>query len=182
MNKNVNNSCICELGYNKGAFRKTIENNIFTVFGNISKNNSIVLRYHGELIDSICYEKYENNLYIKYYFDDDKNNIFKENLAKCAKCIGENYCILIDLCNNSKITFSFCLEEDLEKDDLMSFNLNIQNDLLSSFIDKYDCDCANISSNSNLPVLKTKSDLKIKKIIQILKNYFMMIKNRITSA
>lgn len=176
MNENVNNSCICTIGYDKGAFKKQVENNIFTIFGNISKNNTIVLRYHGELIDNICYEQYENNLYIKYFFDDDKNALNKVNLAKCTKCIGENYCTLIELENHNKITFSFCTAQDLEKEGLMSFNLNISEDLLSSFVNKYE-----EKTSENLPVLENKHEIKLKNIIQTIKDYFIILKRKITS-
>ena len=77
MNENIN-TCVCNIGFNKGALKKSIENNIFTIFGNISKYSSIVLRYHGELIDNICYEQYNNNLYIKYFFDDDANILIEQ--------------------------------------------------------------------------------------------------------
>lgn len=174
MNENANNPCICDLGYDKGALKKQIENNIFTIFGNISKNNSIVLRYHGDLIDNICYEQYENNLYIKYFFDDDKTNIHTAKLAKCTKCIGENYCALIELKEHCKITFSFCLEHDLEKEDFMSFNLNIREDILSSFMNKYE-EPLGINSNPNLPTIETRKDISLKNILQTIKNYFLAI-------
>ena len=32
MNEFVKFECACDLGYNKGALKKTIENNIFTIF------------------------------------------------------------------------------------------------------------------------------------------------------
>lgn len=176
MNKNENTACICNLGCEKGAFKKQIENNIFTIFGNITKNNSIILRYHGELIDNICYEQYENNLYIKYFFDDDKNNMFETPLAKCTKCIGENYCALIELKEYNKITFSFCLKENLEKEKLMSFNLNINDDLLTAFMNKYD---DNI--NTNLPVLESRQTITLKDILQKITGYLSIIKKKLTS-
>ncbi len=181
MDENANNSCICDTGYSNGIFKKTIENNIFTIFGNISQNNNIILRYHGELIDNICYEQYENNLYIKYFFDDDQNNIIKTNLAKCTKCIGENYCTLLNLAHHSKITFSFCLKENLEKENLMSFNLNIQEDLLTSFMNKYNIE-ENVINSSNLPALETKQTTKFKNILQGIKDYLILIKKKLTSV
>ncbi len=177
MNKNANNTCICNLAFDKCAIKKTIENNIFTIYGNISKNSSIVLRYHGELIDSICYEKYENNLYIKYFFDDDKTSINYKCLAKCTKCIGENYCALIDLENHEKITFYFCSQDNITSEDLMSFNLNISENLLSSFISRYED-----RINENLPVVESKKELRIKSIIQTIKDYFILLKKKITSV
>lgn len=176
MNENVNTTCICNLACDKCTIKKTIENNIFTVFGNIAKNNNIVLRYHGELIDNICYEKYENNLYIKYFFDDNKTNTLHQCLAKCTKCVGENYCTLIDLGAHEKITFSFCTKDNMDKEDLMSFNLNISEDLLSLIMDKYEN-----KPNEYLPVVETKKEIRIKNILQIIKDYFALLKRKITS-
>lgn len=181
MNENVNNSCICGIAYTNGVFKKTIENNIFTIFGNICKNNNIILRYHGELIDNICYEQYGNNLYIKYFFDDDKSTTTSLNLAKCTKCVGENYCMLLALDNHSKITFSFCLKEDLGKENLMSFNLNIKEDILTNFINKYSED-ETTAINYNLPVLENKHTINFKKILQGIKEYLLSIKKKLTSA
>ena len=177
MNENVNNSCICNLACDKCAIKKTIENNIFTIFGNVSKNSSIVLRYHGELIDSICYEKYENNLYIKYFFDDNKADTISQCLAKCTKSVGENYCVLIDLEKHEKITFSFCTKDNLEKDNLMSFNLNISEDILSLVMDKYEDD-----KDKNLHVLESKKDIKIKTMLETIKDYLILLKRKITSV
>ncbi len=177
MNENENNTCICNLACDKCTIKKTIENNIFTIFGNVSKNSSIVLRYHGELIDSICYEKYENNLYIKYFFDDDKATTIYQCLAKCTKCVGENYCVLIDLGNHEKITFSFCSKDNMDKNDLMSFNLNISEDLLSLVMNRYED-----KANENLPVVESKKEIKIKNIIQTIKDYFASLRRKITSV
>lgn len=181
MNENVNNSCICSDSYNNGIFKKTIENNIFTIFGNICKNNNIILRYHGELIDNICYEQYENNLYIKYFFDDDKSNTACSNLAKCTKCVGENYCIFLALDNHSKITFSFCLKEELEKENLMSFNITIKEDALTNFMKKYDEE-KEAAANYNLPTIESKHTINFKNILQGIKDYLVLIKKKLTST
>lgn len=169
MNNNSNITCICNIGFNEGALKKVIENNIFTIFGNVSKNNTIVLRYHGELIDNICYEHYNNNLYIRYFFDDDVTNTIDLPLAKCTKSIGENYCCIIELGQHEKITFFFANDKDLRKEDieLMNFNLKINDNLLDTFIEKYD------NYSSNLPVLENNKGITLKGIINRIKAYLV---------
>ena len=57
----------------------------------------------------------------------------------------------------------------------MSFNLTISEDLVSSIIDKYDD-----KPNENLPVVESKKELRIKNILQIIKDYFTLLKRKIT--
>lgn len=169
MNKNENSSCICEQGYDKGALIKTIENNVFTIYGNIVKNNHIVLRYHGKLIDSIDHNNYTNNLYISYYFNGNSTATNTIVLAKCNKCIGENYCALIPLEEHNSISFNFFVDKSSSTEtEETSFNLNITKDPLMSVLEKY-----GIEENMSLPVCEQPKQMQIKKIISAIKNFFI---------
>jgi len=141
MNENVKTPCVCELGCDKGVFKKTIENNVFTIYGNISQNSYIIIRYHGELIDNIDYENYSDNLYISYFFDENKQETRTVSLAKCTKCIGENYCALIELGEHESLTFEFnsvdAAAEHSELQEKMLFSLEIKRDLLTDVLQKY---------------------------------------------
>ena len=175
MNENVKVTCSCELGYDKGVLKKTIENNIFTIYGNITKNNYIILRYHGELIDNIDYENYENNLYISYFFDNNKEQTKISPLAKCNKCVGENYCALISLENYNNITFEFYQEKEnhehiSDNTEISSFKLDIKNDLLTDILQKY-----GIEENTKLPVTTKANELPIIKIINSIKDLFLSL-------
>lgn len=181
MDNNVNSSCICELGYEKGVLKKTIENNIFTIYGNINKSNYIVLRYHGQLIDSIDHNNYKNNLYISYYFDDNINQNHVVSLAKCSKCIGENYCTLISLENYNSISFNFfMLPEGKDNSSCYteetSFTLPITENPLTNILQKY-----GIEDNNNLPITTNDKQIQIKfkKLISWIKQLFS-IKNKET--
>lgn len=162
MNENVKITCVCELGCDKGAIKKTIENNVFTVYGNVTKNNCIIIKYHGELIDKIDYTNYENNLYISYYFDNNPETTHTIPLAKCIKCIGENYCSIIDLGEHNNISFKFNLTKNniIEKSEPTDFKLEIKKDLLTDILQKH-----GLEENTNLPIIQNSCGLQIKKII-----------------
>ena len=105
MNEFVKLDCACDTGYDKGALKKTIENNIFSIFGNINQNKTIVVRYHGILTENT--ENIPNEFYLAYFFNNDETNKTKIKLNKCCKCSGECYCGLIDLNSNTSLSFSF---------------------------------------------------------------------------
>lgn len=175
MNENVKPTCICDLGYDKGVLKKTIENNVFTIYGNINKNNYIILRYHGELIDNVNYENYTNNLYVTYFFDNNEQKKETICLAKCSKCIGENYCALIYLDEYSKINFEFTLKSNdgttvLPQDNSMNFELSIKNNPLTDIIEKIEKE-----ETSNLPVAPKDSEIQFKELINKIKLFFTSI-------
>ena len=175
MNENVKQMCICDLGYDKGVLKKTIENNVFTIYGNITKNNYIILRYHGALIDNVSYENYLDNLYITYFFDNDSKSKETICLAKCNKCVGENYCALIYLGEHDKINFNFSLKDTLENivtynDNNMIFELNIKSDPLTDIMNKYEKEEA-----SNLPIAPKDSEIRLKEMINKIKLFFTSI-------
>ena len=90
MCENVKSSCSCDVGIDKGVLKKTLENNIFTIYGNLTENNSIVLRYHGLLTDNILDNS--TTLNIEYCFDSIENDKTSLALDKCAKSLGDCYC------------------------------------------------------------------------------------------
>ena len=177
MNENVKPTCICDLGYDKGVLKKTIENNVFTIYGNINKGNYIILRYHGELIDKINYENYTSNLFITYFFDNNDEKKETICLAKCNKCIGENYCALIFLNEYSKINFEFHLENAenhiVTNDTNMIFELNITNNPLTNILEKYE-----MEEQAKLPIAPKDSEIKLRNILNKINAFFTAIFNK----
>ena len=170
MNENVKVSCVCARGYDKGVLKKTIENNIFTVYGNLNKNSYILLRYHGQLIDNIDYNNYTNNLYISYFFDGNKENISNSTLAKCEHSVGENYCALISLDEHDCIDFQFYLRSENEDNicsEATTFKLDIQIDPLENLIQKH-----GLADITALPVSQEENEIKFKKILNSIKKIF----------
>ena len=173
MNENVNITCICKLGFDKGALKKTIENNVFTIFGNLIKENSIVIRYHGILSDNIEQNNYTNNLQISYFFDKDESTRKSITLAKCTECIGENYCAIIDLENHNNISFEFIDSVSNQKDGDQPFCLDILKDPVKDFMQRY-----GFEQNNELPAILPNKN----KFYSILSNLQMFFKNLFTKS
>ena len=167
MCENVKLSCACDQGYSKGVLKKTLENNIFSIFGNITKNNSIVIRYHGELTTNVD----QNSVFdIAYFFDSNDQDIQTVPLYKCTKCIGDSYCVTIDLEKFSNLHFCFKDEKNnYEKNQDKMFCLNIAEDPIESIMQRY-----GFEKNENLPVstITTYSELNhIKTLMQKIKSF-----------
>lgn len=153
MNEFVNFECACNVGYDKGALKKTIENNIFSVFGNLNQKNSIVIRYHGPLTEIEDNNSTEFSMF--YYFDNLENNKKSIKLHKCTKCTGDCYCATIDLDMCHSLNFGFLDSNgNFElKNDITSFQLNILPDPISNIMQRY-----GFEQNSALPALEKKSN------------------------
>lgn len=160
MNENVKINCSCDTGFDKGAYKKTLENNIFTLFGNLYKGSSVVLRYHGMLTENIEEEKYNNDLFIQYFLDNDEENIKTIPLHICTKCSGECYCIDIDLEEYNKISFCFKHNDLYDKNNDNYYTLNITKNPLNDVMQKY-----GFEKNKNLPVTNEENKIGILKKI-----------------
>ena len=153
MCENVKLSCSCDLGYDKGVLKKTIENSIFTIFGNVYNDSSIVIRYHGYLTDV----EGSKDFSVTYCFDDENNDKKTIPLTKCTKCDGECYCAVIDLEKYTKLYFSFEDKfKNTDKNGDKMFELNIAKDPISSIMQRY-----GFEKNENLPVKKEVDNKKI---------------------
>ena len=168
MNEFVKFECACDIGYDKGVLKKTIENNIFTIFGNINQKNSIVIRYHGILTESSDNNLSEINMF--YFFDNASNekNIIK--LQKCSKCNGDCYCATIDLDIHHSLNFGFFDENNkYELNNDVAFKLDIAPDPISNLMYRY-----GFEQNTNLPTCDENKDkiFVFKNILNNIKDFF----------
>ena len=150
MNKIVKFECACETGYDKGAIKKTIENNIFTVFGNPNQNNSIVIRYHGMLTEN----DFNNStaFHMFYYFDQLETDKKVISLEKCTKCPGECYCTNIDLGACHSLSFGFFNQSnEYELNCNKPFELSIAPDPIATFMQRH-----GLEQNVNLPTIEVE--------------------------
>lgn len=168
MCKNVKTGCACDQGYDKGVLKKTLENNIFSIFGNLNKNNSIVIRYHGELTSNI---NQNSTFEISYFFDSNEKDIKTIPLCKCNKCIGDSYCVTIELEKFSNLHFCFKdNKNNYEKNQGKMFCLKISDDPIESIMQRY-----GFEKNENLPTNtpETSSGLNhLKTLLQKIKTFF----------
>jgi len=166
MNEIVKRNCACELGYDKGALKKTIENNIFTIFGNLNQKNSIVIRYHGILTEHNTENTTTFNMF--YYFDGLENDKKTIKLQKCTKCLGECYCATIALNDYHYINFGFFDENNNHEPAINnSFKLDIATDPISSIMQRY-----GFEQNTNLPTNIEDKENLFENILMSIKDFF----------
>ena len=169
MCENVKSSCSCDIGYEKGVLKKTIENSIFTIFGNITQDNYIVIRYHGKLTENENLSK----ISISYCYDISSNNNSTILLTRCSKCEGECYCAVLGLEKHTKLFFDFCDNlGNIEKNDSKMFELEIKKDPISSIMQRY-----GFEKNINLPVCEENINPKISCLKNIFENIKMFFQN-----
>lgn len=169
--------CACDLGYDKGALKKTIENNIFTIFGNLNQKNSIVIRYHGQLTENDTNNSTEFSMF--YYFDDHENDKKIVKLHKCCKCIGDCYCATIDLNTNHSFCFGFLdSNNNSEINGNKAFELNIAPDPISNIMQRY-----GFEQNINLPTCEINKETAFffQNILAAIKGFFSTIFKNSTS-
>lgn len=178
MNEFVKIQCACDTGYDKGALKKTIENNIFTIFGNLNQNNSIVIRYHGVLTGNE--EDISTEFSMFYYFDKAENDKKVVKLKKCTKCTGDCYCAVIDLDINHSLYFGFFDQSNnYELNGQNAFELGIAPDPISNLMQRY-----GFEQNTNLPTCEENKDkmFAFKSFLDVIKNFFGKIFNKTFST
>ena len=171
MSENVKFECACDIGYDKGVLKKTLENNIFTLFGNLNQNNSIVIRYHGLLTA----DENDNSttFYMFYYFDNHENDKKIIKLEKCHKCTGDCYCTTLDLDINHTLHFGFFdNNNNYEQPNNSTFKLEITPDPISNIMQRY-----GFEQNVNLPTIEENNSkiYVLKGIINKVKAFFSNI-------
>lgn len=168
MNDFVNFECACNIGYDKGALKKTIENNIFSIFGNLNQKNTIVIRYHGLLTENNNDNSTEFNMF--YFFDNLENDKKNIKLHKCSKCAGECYCATIDLDMYHTLNFGFLDNKgNSELNENITFKLNISPDPISNIMQRY-----GFEQNTSLPTISEKKEkvFAFESIINSIKIFF----------
>lgn len=168
MNEFGNFECACNAGYDKGALKKTIENNIFSIFGNLNQKKSIVIRYHGLLTEKEDNDSTEFNMF--YFFDNLENNKKTIKLHKCSKCLGDCYCATIDLDMYHTLNFGFLDSNgNYELNGTTSFKLNILPDPISNIMQRY-----GFEQNTALPTLEKKKNniFTLENILNSIKLFF----------
>ena len=156
MKENEVEKCYCEEGFEKGAIKKNFEFENFSIFGNLMKKNTIVIRYSGCLTKTNSDK--ENKIILYYVFNNDWTNKKEIILKPCHHEKG-TYCATIDLEENMCITFGFYNSVgEYDKNLANSYSLKIANNTIDDIMKRY-----GIEENTELPV--TLNDTKNMNII-----------------
>lgn len=168
MKENEVEKCYCESGYEKGAIKKNFEFENFSIFGNLMKKNTIVIRYNGCLATENFDKSHKIILY--YVFNNDWTNKKEIELKPCHHEKG-TFCAAIDLENNMSITFGFYNSlGEYDKNLANSYSLKIANNTIDDIMKKY-CE----DENLELPVIieSSKNMNTIMSMLDKIKKFFL---------
>lgn len=177
MKENEVEKCCCELGFEKGAIKKNFEFENFSIFGNLMKKNTIVIRYKGSLSKKTL--ENSNKIILYYVFNNDWTNKQEIELKPCHH-EKESFCTTIDLQDNMCITFGFCNSlGEYDKDLANSYSLKIANNTIDDIMKRY-----GIEENTELPVtlIDTKNINIITSVFNKIKGIIINIFSRTSNA
>lgn len=138
--------CRCDEGFKSGAMKKSFEFENFCIFGNIMKNNTLVIRYNGHL-------KFNNTVKMYWVFDNDWNNVHITNMNVCDYD-KNSYCALLNITDELSLSVGFCTDNNLNAiSQADSYSFKISQNTIDDIMKRY-----NFEPNEALPTLQEKSN------------------------
>ena len=156
--ENKQRNCCCNDAVKKGIYTKSLENDNFSIYGNLMHGRSILLNYHGKLIknnDITTDDKSKApNIYLYYCFDNNWNDKKIVNMNVCNKNSNLNYCAIIDIPENENINIAFTNDDDdWDVTEKGTYYLKIYPDIEKIILRRYNLDAAPpVIISENLPV------------------------------
>lgn len=139
--------CRCKEGFDSGAMKKSIEFENFCIFGNIMKNNTIVVRYNGHL-------KFDSNVKMYWVFNNDWEHIHTTNMSVCDYD-KNSYCSILDLKDEFSISIGFCTENTAQTmTQASSYSFKIAQNTIDDIMKRY-----NFEANEALPTVTEKKNI-----------------------
>jgi len=167
--ENPKRMCCCSEAIKKGIFTKTIANDNFCIYGNLTQGKSVLLNYNGKLLNDIDLKNYDKNnvpnLYLYYCFDNNWNEKKIVNMSVCNQNSTLSYCSIIDIpdCSNANINIAFTNDNEKWDTDIKgTYYLKIYPDIEKSIMRRYGLDSTpptlmeNKSPAINIQTLKTR--------------------------
>lgn len=143
--ENKHRNCCCSEAVKKGIYTKSLENDSFSIYGNLMHGRNILLNYHGKLIknNDITNDNKSSapNIYLYYCFDNNWNDKKIVNMNVCNKDSKLSYCSIIDIPENENINIAFT--NDAEEWDITekgTYYLKISPDIEKAILRRYNLD------------------------------------------
>lgn len=154
--------CRCSEGFKNGAMKKSFEFENFCIFGNIMKNNTLVIRYNGHL-------KFKDNIKLYWVFNNDWNNIHMTSMSLCDYD-KNSYCTLLNIKDELSLSIGFCTDNNFDTiSQATSYSFKISQNTIDDIMKRY-----NFEPNEELPTIQEDS-----KHMNKLGNVFNKIKEMI---
>lgn len=143
--ENKQRICCCTEAIKKGIYAKTITNDNFSIYGNLMHGRSILLNYHGKLIENndITNDKKSSapNIYLYYCFDNNWKDKRIINMNVCNKDSKISYCTIIDIPENENINIAFTNDQDKwDVAEKGTYYLKIYPDIEKAILRRYNLD------------------------------------------
>lgn len=126
-----NNLCFCiDVLHSSENFKLNYENDVYSIYGDINKNNTVLIKYHGYLIPNN--ELDSKKIFINYGYGNFWAEKDVKEMNMCKNSEKASYCLLLDLANAE--TFNFCFMDSSNNWDLnenTSYHFNIDESLTS---------------------------------------------------
>lgn len=176
--ENSNRVCCCNEAIKKGIYTKTFENCSFSIYGNLMQGKSILLNYHGKLVDTNCSNNADTipNVYMYYCFDNDWENKRIINMSVCKQKSTLSYCYIIDLPESSNINIAFTNDKnEWDTDAKGSYYIKIYPDIEKEILKRYGLDSTPPTIISdNLPASCKSLIEKVKEKVVTIFSFFKL--------
>ncbi len=154
--------CRCKEGFDCGALKKSFEFEDFCIFGNIMKNNTLVIRYNGHL-------KFKDNVKMYWVFNNDWNNIHTSYMSICDYD-KNSYCALLHITEELNVSIGFYTDTTSDSiSQAKSCSFKISQNTIDDIMKRY-----NFEPNEALPIIQKEN-----KHMNKLENLFNKIKQLI---
>ncbi|MDD2627504.1 MAG: hypothetical protein PHD20_01285 [Clostridia bacterium] len=148
--ENKDRTCVCELSTNEGILFKSFENSSFSIFGTLTKDKKVLLKYSGKLTSDDIIEKSKTpNIYLYYCFD---NKWEDRNIVNMSICNNKTtYCSSISIPECEYLNVVFTTDDNKwDTDETSAYNLKVYSDMEKAIIQRYGLDATPpILSESN---------------------------------
>lgn len=181
--ENKQRICCCNEAVKKGIYAKSLENDNFSIYGNLMHGRSVLLNYHGKLIKNNDITNDEKskapNIYLYYCFDNNWNDKKIVNMNVCNKNSKLSYCAIIDIPESENINIAFT--DDCDNWDVTekgTYCLKLYHDVEKAILKRYNLDGTPPAIISeNLPIKPINIFKKLKEKTYA---FFAIIKTKLT--
>lgn len=166
--ENKQRICCCTEAVKKGIYEKSLNNDNFSIYGNLMHGKSVLINYHGKLIKNNDITNDDKskapNIYLYYCFDNNWKERKIMNMNVCNKGNEISYCSIIDIPENENINIAFTNDnEEWDTTEKGTYYLKIYPDVEKAILKRYNLDAVPpVIISENLPTMPINFFKKLK--------------------
>lgn len=175
--ENPKRICYCNDAIKEGIYTKAIENESFSIYGNLIQGKNILINYNGNLTKNYTSENKIPNLYLYYCFDNDWENKKIINMSVCKQKNALSYCFIINLpTDHTNINIAFTNDNNEWDTDIKgSYYIKMYPDIEKEILKRYGLDSTPPTIISdNLPASCKSLIEKVKEKVVTIFSFFKL--------